>query len=106
LAEGAQVAVHNRGRVVANVAFGASHPDGNTITAATPFAVFSFSKAVVAVALFRLIADARVTLGDTGGTRVPEFAAAGEEGATVAQLLSHEAGVPALAGELAPEALV
>ncbi|MBO3276364.1 serine hydrolase domain-containing protein [Pseudomonas schmalbachii] len=67
--------------------------------------LFSCTKAFASVALLQLVGEGRLELDAPVARYWPEFAAAGKQGITVRQLLSHRAGLPALHGMLAPEAL-
>jgi CubicO group peptidase (beta-lactamase class C family) len=58
--------------------------------------VFSVGKAMTAVCLHRLVGQARLSVDDAVALYWPEFAAAGKEAVTVRQLLSHQAGLPAV----------
>ncbi|MNZ89843.1 beta-lactamase/D-alanine carboxypeptidase [compost metagenome] len=53
----------------------------------------------------QLVGEGRLQLDAPVARYWPEFAAAGKQDITVRQLLSHRAGLPALRGMLAPEAL-
>jgi len=90
---GCAIAVAYKGEVVLDLAFGSA--DLNTAEALTPrhrFRVASHSKSFTATAIMKLREQGRVKLDDTAGQYVsglhPDIAAA-----TVAQLLSHTAGI-------------
>jgi CubicO group peptidase (beta-lactamase class C family) len=90
---GVQIAVAYRGEVVLDAAFG--HADLSAGEALTPrhrFRVASHSKSFTSTALMKLREQGRVSLDDAAGKYVgglhPDIAKA-----TVAQLLSHTAGV-------------
>jgi CubicO group peptidase (beta-lactamase class C family) len=92
---GAAVSVIVDGHLVAELWGGWREP-GREWAADTLVNVFSVGKGVLATCLVRLIGqglldpDARVSI------YWPEFAAAGKDGVTVRELLSHQAGLPAL----------
>jgi CubicO group peptidase (beta-lactamase class C family) len=56
--------------------------------------VFSTTKGATAVCIARLVDAGALSYDDTVATHWPEFAAAGKESITVAQLMSHQAGLP------------
>ncbi len=58
--------------------------------------VFSVSKALCAIACLRLIDQGRLDLDETVAHYWPQFAASGKGAITVRQLLSHQAGLPAI----------
>ncbi len=58
--------------------------------------VFSVGKAMAAVCTARLIGQGRLNADAPVARYWPEFGAAGKDAVTVRQLLSHQAGVPAL----------
>jgi len=61
---------------------------------ATRYAIFSATKAVVAAAIWQLLAEGRLDLADRVADRIPEFAANGKDAVTVEQVLLHTAGFP------------
>jgi CubicO group peptidase (beta-lactamase class C family) len=65
-------------------------------TADTLANVYSVGKGIVAVLVLQLVDEGRVGLDDPVAAHWPAFAAGGKEQATVRQLLSHRAGVPAI----------
>jgi len=67
--------------------------------------LFSCTKPFAAVAALQLVAEGRLELDAPICRYWPEFAAAGKQDITLRQLLSHRAGLTALRGLLAPEAL-
>ncbi len=64
--------------------------------------VWSLGKAVSAVCVLQLVAAGKVELEDPVAKYWPEFAQAGKAALPVRQLLSHQAGLPAIARPLAP----
>jgi len=58
--------------------------------------VFSVSKALCAIACMRLVDDGRLDLDAPVARYWSEFAAGGKQDVTVRQLLSHQAGLPAI----------
>jgi len=62
--------------------------------------VFSVSKAFCAIAIMRLVDAGALDLDGSVAEYWPEFAAAGKESVTVRQLMSHQAGLPAIRAPL------
>lgn len=75
-----------------------NHPDQDLeqvlMTPDTPVCLFSASKAITAMLVHKLQEQDQLNLNDTIGTYIPEFACNGKENITIAQVLSHRAGVP------------
>jgi CubicO group peptidase (beta-lactamase class C family) len=67
--------------------------------------VFSVGKAFTAVCVARMVGQGRLDLEDRVATHWPEFAARGKQDVTIRQLLSHQAGVPAVSRRLPPGAM-
>ncbi len=67
---------------------------------------FSVGKALAALCAARLVAGGSMGPEDPVCRHWPEFEAAGKERVTVAELLSHQAGLPALRRRLAPGAML
>lgn len=67
--------------------------------------LFSCTKAFAAVAALQLVGEGKLGLDVPIAQYWPEFAAAGKQAITLRQLLSHQAGLPALRQMQAPEAL-
>ena len=82
-----QLAVAAGDRLVAYETIGDAPPDSR-------YVIFSATKAVVVGAFWLLLAEGAVTLDQTVGEIVPEFATNGKEAITVRQLLLHESGFP------------
>jgi CubicO group peptidase (beta-lactamase class C family) len=64
--------------------------------------IYSVGKALTAICLLRLVEAGRVDLEEPAATYWPEFAQAGKERLPVRQLLTHEAGLIAVAKPLPP----
>ena len=62
----------------------------------TPFCTFSASKAVTATVVHVLAERGVLHLGDRITDFIPEFAGGGRDSITIAQVLSHRAGIPQL----------
>lgn len=67
--------------------------------------IFSSGKPVSAVVLLQLVAEGRLQLDTPLAEYWPEFVAQGKQQITLRQVLSHQAGLPAVLEPLAPEAL-
>lgn len=102
---GASVAVCVGGRMVVDLWGGAADPDGRRWTGDTVVDVFSIGKAMVALSLLILIDRGELAFDDPVAHHWPEFAAAGKGSITVAQLLSHQAGLPGIRHRLPPGAM-
>lgn len=76
--------------------------DGQRWREGTVQLIFSGTKGLVATCLLILVDRGQLALGDRVGAHWPQFAAAGKEEVTVAQLVSHTARLPAVRTPLAP----
>ena len=68
--------------------------------------IFSASKGLLAVCLARLFGQGLLDMAAPVSRYWPEFGAAGKSAITVAQLLSHQAGVPSVQRRLPPDAMI
>jgi CubicO group peptidase (beta-lactamase class C family) len=68
--------------------------------------VFSVGKGLIAAGAARLAGQGRLDLDAPVAASWPEFAAAGKDKITLRQLLSHQAGLPAVRRELPPGAML
>ena len=68
--------------------------------------VFSVGKAFAAVCVLRMAGKGRLDLDDRVAAHWPEFAANGKADVSVRQLLSHQAGLPAVSRRLPPGAML
>jgi CubicO group peptidase (beta-lactamase class C family) len=93
---GASVAVSVEGRTVVDLWGGSADRQGRPWSRDTLVDVFSVGKAMVALSLLVLIDRRRLDFHDPVARHWPEFGAAGKGAITVAQLLSHQAGLPGL----------
>ena len=92
---GASLAVWRNGQPLLSLHGGAAAP-GQAWIAATPCLIWSASKGVAAACTLHALQEHRVPL-DTRVAKVwPDFAAAGKDRITLAQLLSHQAGLAAI----------
>ena len=100
---GAAVSVSVRGSVVANLWGGwRDAARQQPWTPDTLVNVFSVGKGLLAASVARLAGQGLIDADAPVARYWPEFAAAGKAGVTVRQLLSHQAGVPAIRRPLAP----
>lgn len=103
---GAAVCVHLGGRPVVDLWGGlADSRAGRPWQADTLQLVFSATKGVAAVVVNHLADRGVLSLDDAVARWWPEFAAEGKDGVTVRQLLSHQAGLPAVETPLSVEEL-
>jgi CubicO group peptidase (beta-lactamase class C family) len=65
--------------------------------------VFSTTKAIAAILVARLVDQGRLSYDQPVAEVWPEFGQAGKDKVTIAQALSHQAGVPGFADEMDPE---
>lgn len=100
---GAAVCVTAHGRVVVDLRGGWANRDrGRPWAADTLVNVFSVGKGLLAACLARLTGQGRLDPDAPVVRYWPEFAAGGKDAVTVRQLLSHQAGLPALHAALPP----
>ena len=83
----AQVALGYQGEIIAAETFGDA-------TADTRYAVFSCTKAFLAGAVWALIGDGLIDVGQRVAHYVPEFATNAKEAITVEQVMLHTSGFP------------
>jgi CubicO group peptidase (beta-lactamase class C family) len=97
---GGAVAVYHRGACVVDAWTGARNAAGDPWQSDTMAMSFSTTKGVIATTVQRLVDRGLVDYDAPVATYWPEFAAAGKERITVAQLLDHSAGLHHLRGVL------
>jgi CubicO group peptidase (beta-lactamase class C family) len=102
---GASVAISVGGKSVVDLWAGDADLDGRPWTCNTIVDIFSVGKAMVALSLLLLIERGQLDFDDPVSRHWPEFAAEGKSSVTVAQLLSHQAGLPGIRRTLAPDDL-
>lgn len=92
---GLQVAAHRRGALVADICAGVTRRGGDTpVDPRTLFPIFSVSKAVVATALHLQAERGLIDDCDRVARHWPEYARSGKGDTTVADVLTHRAGLP------------
>ncbi|MFI1919084.1 serine hydrolase domain-containing protein [Nocardia sp. NPDC020380] len=98
-----QVCLRRNGRIVLNRALGYGWGNAPTdgpgtekrlVTTESPFCGFSTAKGVSAAVMAMLIEQGAFALSDRVCEYIPEFAAHGKDRITIADVLSHAAGVP------------
>ncbi|HEX7757991.1 MAG TPA: serine hydrolase domain-containing protein, partial [Caulobacteraceae bacterium] len=95
---GAAMAVYHRGVLVADLWGGfANRARTRPWRRDTLVNVWSATKAVTATAVAQLVDRGRLSYDDAVASVWPEFGAAGKGAVTVAQVLSHQAGLPGFA---------
>lgn len=94
---GASVSVWHGGREVVTLASGFCERDQTRAwTADTPALIWSATKGVASACVLHALNAAGVGLDDPVAAHWPEFAQAGKGSVTIAELLSHQAGLSAL----------
>jgi len=102
---GAAVSIYSDNQKVVDL--WAGHLDAQQQRALSPhslFTVWSLGKAVAALCVLQLVDADKLQLNDTVATHWPEFAQGDKAAITVAELLSHRAGLVAVDTVLAPGA--
>ena len=69
---------------------------------ATPFCIFSISKAVTAMLVHHLDDRGLLHIDDAVAEYIPEFGSKGKENITLRHVLTHRAGIPSVAGNNDP----
>ena len=101
---GAAVAVVVDGRTVVDIWAGWGDEErARPWTRDTAVNIFSVGKPLAAILVLRLIESGALALDDRVAAVWPQFAAAGKGGVTVHDVLTHRAGLPAIAAPLPPE---
>jgi len=100
-----QICIRREGEIVLHRALGhvsgnepGSPPEADRVlaTTATPFNIFSASKAVTAMVIHQLDDEGLLHVDDRVADYIPEFAAHGKQWITIRHVLSHRAGIPNL----------
>ncbi len=84
-----QLAIGYEGEIVHAVTLGDA-PLGND----TRYTMYSSTKAIVASAVWQLLAEGAIALGDRVADHIPEFGTNGKDVVTVEQVLLHTSGFP------------
>ena len=94
---GASVSVWREGREIVSLAGGFQDREHKRAwKPETPVLVYSATKGPAAACVLKCLRDAGISLDAPVGSVWPGFSQAGKEGVTFAEVLSHQAGVPAL----------
>ena len=103
--DGCELVVARGGRVAYHAQHGfADRAAGRRVEAAQPFVTMSIGKQLTVALVLRAIERGHFTFTTPVAELIPEFAARGKARVTVAHLLTHTGGVPALLPEgLAPD---
>lgn len=91
---GAQLAVYREGELVIELAGGIDGPPGNPVTAETLFQIRSTTKALTTIVMLMLHDRGRFSFEDRVSKHWPKFGQNGKEEITIAQVMSHRAGIP------------
>lgn len=103
---GAALCVQIDGETVLDLWAGVADKNGEQAWHSDTLAnLFSCTKTFTAVAALQLVGEGKLALDRPVAQDWPEFAQAGKGAITLRQLLSHQAGLPALRQMLPPEAL-
>jgi len=91
-----QIAIARGGKIAAMKTFGRAMQGGveKPATDETLYCIFSCTKAIISSAIWILIGEGKLEVGERAGDIVPEFASNGKETITVEQLLLHTGGFP------------
>src|SRR5437588_3241581 len=84
-----QLAVAEHGEVVEEVTIGDTIAGNDT-----RYVIFSCTKALVASAIWQLLAEGAIRLEDRVAEHIPEFGSNGKDAVTVEQVLLHTSGFP------------
>ena len=91
---GASVCVYHQGEQVVNLWGGAAnHKTGEPWREDTAIVVFSTTKGATAICVAMLVQAGKLSYDEAVSAYWPEFGAAGKQDITVAQLMSHQAGL-------------
>ena len=99
---GASLALFHKGRLVVDLWGGRKEPAGEAWDSDTISVVWSSTKGVAAIAAHHAVENGYIDLDERISTYWPEFACEGKDEATVAMVLDHSVGVPALRAPVKP----
>lgn len=96
--------IARRGKIAASRALGVVDTESGRVARVDDlYCLFSTTKPITATALLRRVDRGELMLTDRVATLIPEFACAGKERVTVAQVLTHSAGFPTLPADWTPD---
>ena len=91
---GAQLSVYLQGKLLIDLAGGLDAPGGRSITTETLYQIRSATKALATIAMMMIYEKGRFDFEDPVVKHWPEFGANGKQSITIAQVMSHSAGIP------------
>ena len=91
---GAQLSVYLQGKPLIDLAGGLDAPVGEPVTTETLYQIRSTTKALSTVAMMMIFEKGRFDFEDKVAKHWPEFGANGKQSITIAQVMSHSAGIP------------
>jgi CubicO group peptidase (beta-lactamase class C family) len=91
---GAQLCVYYQGEPVIELAGGLDSPGGRPVTDQTLYQIRSTTKALSTIAMLMLYEKHHFSFEDPVSKHWPEFASKGKQSITIAQIMSHSAGIP------------
>jgi CubicO group peptidase (beta-lactamase class C family) len=100
---GAAFAAFHRGRCVVDLWGGSADGADRPWTSQTLANVWSTTKGATAMAVARLVDERAITWEDPVSRVWPQFGAAGKAEVTIAQVMSHQAGLPGFVEPTSPE---
>lgn len=99
---GASFYVTHQGKPVVDIWAGDADPHGNPWTKDTIVNVYSTTKTMTFTAIMMLVDRGLLDVHEKVATYWPEFAQNGKENVTIAEVMSHRAGIPGFEPALAP----
>jgi CubicO group peptidase (beta-lactamase class C family) len=91
---GAQLCVYYQGEPVIELAGGLEAPAGRPVTNQTLYQIRSTTKALAAIAMLILYEKRLFSFEDPVAKHWPKFGSRGKQSITIAQIMSHSAGIP------------
>jgi CubicO group peptidase (beta-lactamase class C family) len=91
---GAQLCVYYQGDLVIDLAGGLVSPGGQPVTSQTLYQIRSTTKALSTIALLMLYEKHRFAFEDPVAKYWPKFGSKGKQSITIANIMSHSAGIP------------
>ncbi|MGO3326069.1 serine hydrolase domain-containing protein [Gordonia sp. (in: high G+C Gram-positive bacteria)] len=89
-----QVCVRHCGDVVVDRSIGHGRSLLEPVTTSTPFCLYSASKLIAAVAVWRLVEQGRLRWSDRVADLIPGYGARGKATTTLDHVMTHRAGIP------------